>query len=133
MTLEALGTESAPDPVADRAPLMSVHDLVKNFSIRGGVFSREVGKVQAVSGVSFDVYPGETLGLVGESGCGKSTTGRLVLRLINRTSGQILFEGTDIGGLKQGRLDRVPPASSDRVPGPLCLAQPAQEHRAGDR
>ena len=57
--------------------------------MRGGVFSREVAMVQAVSGVSFDVYPGETLGLVGESGCGKSTTGRLVLRLIPRTAGEV--------------------------------------------
>jgi oligopeptide/dipeptide ABC transporter ATP-binding protein len=86
------------------APLMSVVDLVKDFSIRGGVFSREIGKVQAVSGVSVDVYPGETLGLVGESGCGKSTTGRLVLRLIQRTSGQILFEGIDIGVLRRDAL-----------------------------
>ena len=75
---------------------MSVRELVKDFSVRGGLLSREVAKVQAVSDVSFDVYRGETLGLVGESGCGKSTTGRLVLRLIHATSGAVMFEGADI-------------------------------------
>jgi peptide/nickel transport system ATP-binding protein len=100
VTLAAVGTESSLTAVDGGAPLMSVRDLVKDFTIRGGLLSREIGRVQAVSGVSFDVYSGETLGLVGESGCGKSTTGRLTLRLIQRTSGQILFEGTDIGGLK---------------------------------
>jgi peptide/nickel transport system ATP-binding protein/oligopeptide transport system ATP-binding protein len=104
VTVEAVGTESALPAADGRAPLMSVHDLVKDFTIRGGLLSREIGRVQAVSGVSFDVYPGETLGLVGESGCGKSTTGRLTLRLIQRTSGQIVFEGTDIGGLKRDDL-----------------------------
>ena len=87
-----------------RPPLMSVRELVKDFSVRGGLFSREVAKVQAVSDVSFDVYPGETLGLVGESGCGKSTTGRLVLRLIQRTSGDVLFEGADISTLEGDAL-----------------------------
>jgi peptide/nickel transport system ATP-binding protein len=104
MTLEATGTESSPASVADRAPLMAVRRLVKNFSVRGGLLSREIAKVQAVSDVSFDVFPGETLGLVGESGCGKSTTGRLVLRLIERTAGEVLFDGTDINTLKRDEL-----------------------------
>ena len=72
--------------------------------MRGGLLSREVAKVQAVSDVSFDVYRGETLGLVGESGCGKSTTGRLVLRLIQRTAGAVLFEGADINLLEGDAL-----------------------------
>jgi peptide/nickel transport system ATP-binding protein/oligopeptide transport system ATP-binding protein len=96
MAVEAIHPTPAPLPVEDRAPLMSVRDLVKHFSVRGGLLAREIAKVQAVSEVSFDVYPGETLGLVGESGCGKSTTGRVVLRLIPRTSGDVIFDGTDI-------------------------------------
>lgn len=76
--------------------LMEVRDLTKYFPITGGLFSRVVGQVKAVDGVSFDLRRGETLGLVGESGCGKTTTGRAVLRLIEPTSGTIKFEGKDI-------------------------------------
>jgi oligopeptide/dipeptide ABC transporter ATP-binding protein len=100
--VDATGTELAPA----RAPLMSVRELVKNFSVRGGLLSREIAKVQAVSDVSFEVFPGETLGLVGESGCGKSTTGRVVLRLITRTSGEVIFEGTETMTLKGDDLIR---------------------------
>ncbi len=78
------------------APLLEVKDLVKHFPIQGGLFQREVARVHAVDGVSFDVMPGETLGLVGESGCGKSTTGRCILQLITPTSGAVLFEGRDV-------------------------------------
>ncbi len=104
MTAEALTSGAFHTDVDDRAPLMSVRDLVKDFPVRGGLFSRQVAKVQAVSQVSFDVYPGETLGLVGESGCGKSTTGRLVLRLIPRTAGEVVFEGADISALEGDAL-----------------------------
>jgi oligopeptide transport system ATP-binding protein len=77
--------------------LLEVKDLVKYFPITKGIlFSKPVGFVQAVDGVSFFVQKGETLGLVGESGCGKSTTGRLILRLLEATSGAILFEGKDL-------------------------------------
>ena len=86
-----------PEPAGNA--LLQVRNLVKNFSIRGGVFGGEVAKVQAVSDVSFDVFQGETLGLVGESGCGKSTTGRLILRLIELTSGSVTFDGTNISSL----------------------------------
>jgi len=77
-------------------PLVEVRDLVKHFPIRGGVLSRTVALVQAVDGVSFDIRRGETLGLVGESGCGKTTVGRLLLRLIEPTAGTIRFDGVDI-------------------------------------
>ena len=76
--------------------LLSVRDLVKHFPIRHGVFGRVTGQVRAVDGVSFDVAPGETLALVGESGCGKSTTGRAVLRLIEPTAGSVNFAGQDV-------------------------------------
>jgi oligopeptide transport system ATP-binding protein len=80
-------------------PLLRVTDLKKHFPVLGGLLSREVGSVHAVDGVSFAVNRGETLGLVGESGCGKSTTGRCVLRLIEPTSGEIVFDGQDVRGL----------------------------------
>jgi peptide/nickel transport system ATP-binding protein/oligopeptide transport system ATP-binding protein len=85
--------------------LVEVRDLVKHFPIRQGVIlQRQVGAVQAVDGVSFDVVRGETLGLVGESGCGKSTTARLVTRLIDPTSGSIKFDGQEISGLSRSKL-----------------------------
>ncbi|MCA0399908.1 MAG: dipeptide ABC transporter ATP-binding protein [Proteobacteria bacterium] len=77
-------------------PLLRVKDLKKYFGLKGGILAREVERVHAVDGVSFDIAPGETLGLVGESGCGKSTTGRCVLRLIEPTSGEVAFEGKDV-------------------------------------
>ena len=82
---------------AAREPLLEVRDLVKHFPItRGIIRQKDVGAVRAVDGVSFDVMRGETLGIVGETGCGKSTTARLIARLIEPTSGEVRFDGEDI-------------------------------------
>jgi oligopeptide/dipeptide ABC transporter ATP-binding protein len=80
-------------------PLLEVRDMKKHFPIHKGIFSRVAGQVRAVDGVSFHIDRGETLGLVGESGCGKSTTGRTLLRLLEPTAGQILVRGEDITAL----------------------------------
>jgi oligopeptide/dipeptide ABC transporter ATP-binding protein len=85
-------------------PLVSVRHLKKSFPIKKGVFARQVGAVQAVSDVSFDVARGETLGVVGESGCGKTTAGRTILRLIEPTSGEIRFEGRDVNSMGTSEL-----------------------------
>jgi oligopeptide/dipeptide ABC transporter ATP-binding protein len=85
-------------------PLLSVRHLKKSFPIKKGVFARQVGAVHAVSDVSFDVARGETLGVVGESGCGKTTTGRTILRLIEPTSGEIRFEGRDVNSMGTAEL-----------------------------
>jgi oligopeptide/dipeptide ABC transporter ATP-binding protein len=84
--------------------LLSVSGLVKHFPIRRGLLQRQVAAVQAVDGLDFSVRAGETLSLVGESGCGKSTTGRLVARLEEPTAGTILFEGRDISHLGDGKM-----------------------------
>ena len=85
-------------------PLLTVRDLHKHFPIRKGLMSRVVGHVRAVDGVSFDLFPGETLGLVGESGCGKTTTGRCLLRLVEPTSGEVRFAGQPVTGLGKRAL-----------------------------
>jgi oligopeptide/dipeptide ABC transporter ATP-binding protein len=85
-------------------PILEVRDLVKVFPIRGGVLRRPTGGVQAVSGISFTVGRGQTVGVVGESGCGKSTMGRLVLRLIEATSGSVTFDGKDVLSMNAGAM-----------------------------
>jgi peptide/nickel transport system ATP-binding protein len=91
----------------DGGPLLTVRDLAKHFPIKRGLFGRAAGSVRAVDGVSFDVFPGETLGLVGESGCGKTTTGRAILRLIQPTTGDVFFDGQDVLTLDAGSLRRL--------------------------
>ncbi len=84
--------------------LLQVRGLVKHYPVTAGVFSREVARVRAVDGVSFEIAPGETLGLVGESGCGKTTVGRTLLRLEEPTAGEVLFEGRDLARLSRREL-----------------------------
>ena len=85
-------------------PLLKVDKLVKHFPITGGVLGRVVDKVHAVDGVSFELEAGQTLGVVGESGCGKSTTGRCILRLIEPTSGEVWFEGKNVTAMGKTEL-----------------------------
>lgn len=89
------------------APLLRVEDLRVHFPVRAGALQRVVGAVRAVDGVSFTVAPGETLGLVGESGCGKTTVGRAALRLIRATSGRVFFDGEDVFAAGPGALRRL--------------------------
>jgi oligopeptide/dipeptide ABC transporter ATP-binding protein len=99
-------TSVALDKTAPRTgdPVLRVTDLEKHFPIRSRLLKRQIGAVKAVDGVSFDVYPSEALGLVGESGCGKSTTGRAVLNLQPATAGSVVFEGQELVGLSRKRM-----------------------------
>src|ERR671919_1917652 len=107
MTDAATTAEARTPGAGDGAPLVEVNELVKHFPIRQGLLQRQVGAVRAVDGVSFDVLRGETLGLVGESGCGKSTTARVLLRLMQPTSGSVKFEGEEIATAGSGRLKEL--------------------------
>src|ERR1051325_7207369 len=90
--------------VGNARPLLAVENLKKHFPIYTGVFSRVAGQVYAVDGVSFEIRRGETLGLVGESGCGKSTVGRTLLKLLEPTEGKIIVHGRDITGLDRDEM-----------------------------
>ena len=100
----ALGEAADAQGRPNRAPALEVRDLKKHFPVKKGLLRRTVGHVYAVDGVSFSIRPGETLGLVGESGCGKSTVGRAILRLVEPTSGSIKIEGQEITGLSKSEL-----------------------------
>jgi oligopeptide/dipeptide ABC transporter ATP-binding protein len=105
MTAISAAAPSAPRPLP--SALLSVRDLTKHYPIRRGLFGGQAGTVRAVDGVSFDVMPGETLGIVGESGCGKTTLGRSILRLIEPTTGTVTFDGADVLALKGRELRRL--------------------------
>jgi peptide/nickel transport system ATP-binding protein len=107
MTIQKQATASSEfdeSTGASPEPLLKAEGLVKHFPIKKGLLQRQVGAVQAVDGLTFDVRPGETLGVVGESGCGKSTMGRLITRLLEPTGGKIEFGGTDITHLDTARM-----------------------------
>ena len=130
--------------MSDTAPLLQVRGLKKHFPIYRGLFSRLSGWVHAVDGVSFDIKPGETLGLVGESGCGKSTVGRTLLRLVEPTAGSIHINGTDITHLdqqavlpyrqKMQMIFQDPYASlNPRMTAGEIVAEPLTIHDVGER
>ena len=96
--------ETEQDTVIPGEPILQVRDLVTRFALRGGILNRVKREVHAVENVSFDLWPGETLALVGESGCGKSTTGRALLRLVESQEGSIIFNGERIDTLAPGQL-----------------------------
>jgi len=139
-----VGQPAAAETAVRDGALLQVSDLVKTFPVRGGaIIPRTVGHVQAVSGISFDISAGETLGLVGESGCGKSTTGRAVLQLHKPTSGSVRFEGAELTTLPAKEMRRVrrdmqivfqdPYASlNPRWPVNDVISEPFQIHRIGD-
>lgn len=91
-------------PPKSRTPLLEVKNLTKHFPIKRGLLGTTVGHVKAVTDVSFSIAPGETLGLVGESGCGKTTIGRSILRLIEPSSGEIIYDGEDLAKMPQSEL-----------------------------
>ena len=105
--VEPTNTNGSASPRAERKKLIEVNNLVKYFPVRAGLMQRVKAWVKAVDDVSFFINEGETFGLVGESGCGKTTVGRTILRLIPHTSGEVLFNGQNVFDLDSGDLKKM--------------------------
>jgi oligopeptide/dipeptide ABC transporter ATP-binding protein len=144
MSENPVTNETRARNLKQRQNLLVVKDLIKYFPVRGGLLQRTVAHVQAVDGVSFSIREGETLGLVGESGCGKTTIGRTMLRLIEPTAGEVRFEGRDILKLRGRELKMIrrnmqiifqdPYASLDpRIPVGESIAEGLRIHKVGNR
>ena len=132
-------TPPEPAKQADSArPLLEVRNLHMQFPIKRGLLRRTVGFVSAVNDVSFSIRPGETLSLVGESGCGKTTTGRCIVRVYNPTSGQILYqldeqERVDLAQYRQPRTATISARDPHDLPGPLFFTESAPAHSSNRR
>jgi peptide/nickel transport system ATP-binding protein/oligopeptide transport system ATP-binding protein len=106
-TQTATPQTSTSGPSSNGNELLRIEDLIKHFPIKAGILKRTVGQVRAVDGVSLAIQPGETLGVVGESGCGKTTLGRTIMKLLEPTSGTIVFDGRDITSLKRKQMRAI--------------------------
>ena len=126
--------------MAESEVLLDVRNLKKWFPIKAGFFKHTVGYVYAVDGISFQIKRGQTMGLVGESGCGKSTTGRTILRLLERTDGEVIFDGQDLNTLSKEELRRIRPriqivfqdpysSLSPRLPVGEIIGEAVREHK----
>lgn len=107
----------------NKVPLIEVENMKKYYPIKGGIITHTTGYVKAVDGVSFSVMEGETLGLVGESGCGKSTIGRQIVGLENPTEGKIYYDGKDLAACKPGGNEKNPDTAADGFPGFLFFPE----------
>ena len=126
-------------PGTESEYLIEVKNLVKWFPIKSSFFRRTIGNVRAVDGISFHIKRGQTMGLVGESGCGKSTAGRTILRLIEKTSGEVIFDGQDIFKMSREELRKLRPriqiifqdpysSLSPRIPVGEIIGEAVREH-----